>query len=339
MSQLLYKIPESLVAGYQSGQFQLFGSILKDTANGRIIGHVQQTGILDTFTRSALQAVQAPLTGGFSPLGVVSIWQNGQISGRLRDMQGTLGLLQNMQIGTLAVSGVGLGISVAGFALVLNKLKGITSHLETLENKIDGITKERRGDDIQVIFSDISSDVEAVETLANRNSPHRVAETTQLSLAKNAKRLEVHFSRHADLPKATTYSTDDLDLLWSLAAAIRLCHEAGVRALFTIDEIATARQLTEKQANSFLKISEPLSPDALARLTARSTTDPDKTSELRRAAMPQAQTLVTGLRDTVSSIASQSSLAGLLLEKQISGPQYLEAIENEKEDALLFLPT
>ena len=48
--------------------------------------------------------------------------------------------------------------------------------------------------------------------------------------------------------------------------------------------------------------------------------------------------LVTALRETVSSVASQAELASALRRRSITGPAYLAAVEAEDTEALLFLP-
>ncbi|TNC62126.1 hypothetical protein [Rubellimicrobium roseum] len=241
-------------------------------------------------------------------------------------------------IGTLAVSGVGLGVAVGGFALMLRRLKAIGDHVENLGDRIDLVTKLRREDELKGVFADIGSDLETVDSLASRRDPQRVAENAQVSLACHAGRLEAQFASEADLTNRIALSEADLELLLSLAAAIRFCHEAGSRALFVIDEVAAAERLAERQARRFLELSLPLSPDALARLAARTATDPDEAARLRRAALPKTQTLVTGLRETVASVASLADLGSTLIRRGIVGPAYLAAVEAEKTEVLLFLP-
>jgi hypothetical protein len=135
-----------------------------------------------------------------------------------------------------------------------------------------------------------------------------------------------------------TITTADMDLLWSLAAAIRLCHEAGLRALYAIDEMEAAKRLAERRAQRFLNLSQALTPDALARLCAQGAQNSIAYAEARRSALPQAEVLVQGLRDSVTTISSQSELTQNLIINQFSGPAYLEDIENERDEPLLILP-
>ena len=57
-------------------------------------------------------------------------------------------------VGPLAVAGLGLGVSVVGFSIMLKRLKGIEAHLGTIEAKIANVTSDRRADDVRMIFAD-----------------------------------------------------------------------------------------------------------------------------------------------------------------------------------------
>jgi len=256
----------------------------------------------------------------------------------LVEVQSSLALLQNVQFGTLAVSGLGLGVSVVGFAVMLKRLKGIETHLGTIEAKIEAITKDSRSDGLRIIFADVGTQLNTVETLSARSNKVNVAEAAEQALAKSAGRLESAFQQKSDAMQTAPVSPADIDMLWSLAAAIRLCHEAGSRALYTIDELQAAKQLAERRAQRFLDLSQTLTPDTLARLCAQSTQDPKAYAEARRLALPQAEVLVQGLRESVASISSQSELAHHLIENQVSGPAYLEEVAAEKDAPLLILP-
>ena len=130
MNAFLYKIPAEFLARFRNGDLQLFGAILKDAVTGRIVGQVQETGALDGLLRTAFSGLSEVINNGLNPVsaatGVMSVVQNHQIRNRLIDMQASLGLLQNLQLGTLAVSGLGLGVSVAGFAVMIQKLGRIS---------------------------------------------------------------------------------------------------------------------------------------------------------------------------------------------------------------------
>lgn len=77
---------------------------------------------------------------------------------------------------------------------------------------------------------------------------------------------------------------------------------------------------------------------ALARLCGQNARDFISFAEARRLALPQAEVLVQGLRDSVASIGSQSELAQYLIANQTSGSAYLDAIAREANEPLLMIP-
>lgn len=335
----LREVPPHLVEGVLSGIYKISGSVVREVSSGRGVGFLQETGLFQSLFSSAMRGAGATLQNGFSPLALVSVIQNQQIKSRLAEVQSTLSLLQNLQIGTLAVSGLGLGVSVTGFAIMLKRLKGIESHLGTIEAKIDRITKDRRSDDVRMILADVGTQLDIVDTLSARSNKVGSAEAVERALATSAGRLEAHFQQNTEAMQMGPMTPADMDLLWSLAAAIRLCHEAGLRALFTVDELEAGRQLAERRAQRFLEFSQTLTPDALARLCAQGELDVTSYTEARRLALPQAEILVQGLRDSVASISSQSELAHNLIESGISGSAYLAEVALEEDAPLLLLPS
>lgn len=338
MTPLLYTIPANLVQGVQSGTVQLTGAILKDTVTGQILGHVQQTGALDLALSSAMKGAQSAISGGFNPLGVITAVQNQQIKSQIFNLQNSLGLLQNLQVGSLAVSGLGLGVSVIGFAVMLKRLKRIENHLGILEQKIDQVTLDRRSDYLHKLFANISTYLEAIDTLSLRKNKVLTAETSQQGLAQAAGELEVHFTQNITAIEKTRASEEKLDILWSIGSAIGLCHEAGLRAMFMIDELEAAKAIAMHKAHKLLQLSSSFTPDSLARLCIPENSDLTLALDARRKALPSATTLVDGFRQSVATVGSQADLAAILIEKGVSGSDYLDAATNEKDKPLLYLP-
>lgn len=335
----LRAVPPEFVEGVATGVYRVTGSVVRDVVSGRGVAFLQETGMLQTILNSVLTSGGNPVVGIANlGLGAASVIQNQQIKSRLVEVQSSLAVLKNMQIGTLAVSGIGLGISVAGFAIMLKRLRGIENHLGTIEAKIDSVTKERRFDDIRMIFADVGTQLDTVYTLSARLNKVSSAETAEQSLATLAGRLEAHFQQKFENIQTRAITSADMEFLWSLASAIRLCHEAGLRTLYIIDELEAAMLLAERRAQRVLDLSQALSPDALARLCGQSAEDPASYSEARRLALPQAEVLVQAMRDSVAAISSQSELARNLIANQISGPAYLNDVESEKDEPLLILP-
>lgn len=331
-------VPPEFVQGVIAGVYKVTGSVVRDVATGKGVAFLQETGVLQTLLNSVMSSGGNPVMAFANlALGGVSVVQNQQIKSRLAEVQSSLALLQNLQIGTLAVSGLGLGVSVVGFAAMLKRLKGIENHLHSIDAKIDRVTTERREDSVRTVFADIGTHLEAVDTLSLRTNKVAMAEATEQALARSAGRLEMAFQDKSAVMQTGTASLADLDMLWSLAAAIRLCHEAGNRALYAIDELQAAGELSERRAARFLSISNGLSPDTLARLCSQGAKDAPAYAAARQQALPQAEALIHGLRESVATIGSQAELSATLVAKGISGPAYLAEVADEKEAPLLLL--
>ena len=215
---LLYDIPPLLHGRIADGSASLIGAIIKDNLNGRILGHVQHTGML----QQVLNGVTGLSTGGFSPLGAVSVLQNEQIKHGIRQLQDGMALMQTLQYGTLALSGLNLGVSVAGFALMEKRLHGMEKHLDRIEDAIGQVTTDRRDDDIRSTLADIQADLRNIDSLPTRENPGRAADTLQIALDRHASRLGKHFQREAKTDGRASMTLDHLERLWMLAAAIRL---------------------------------------------------------------------------------------------------------------------
>ena len=331
---LLYEIPLQMQALIGSQQASLVGAIIKDNATGHILGHVQQASGL---TSVLGQAASGVLSSGFSPLGMMSVVQNEQIRRGVAELQNGMILMQNLQYGTLALSGLGLGVSIAGFAATLARLKAIEVRLDALETAVDKVTQDRREDDLKSVFADVAADLQNVETLSDRRDPQRVAEQLQLSLARATRRIEQNFTREADLSNRSSISIDHLDRLWTLAAAIRLCQEASIQALFAADELEVAQRFGQFELERQITLLQSLSPDILSRLVSRSEKDLETARVLRQTALGQARLLTDGLRGGVLALAGQVSIANTLRAEEMTGIEYIRSVKAHTEAPLVCL--
>lgn len=334
---LLYDVPLQLQAMIGSQRASLVGAIIKDNATGQILGHVQQASGLSSVLS---QTVGSAFSGGFSPLAAISVVQNETLRRSVAELKGGMVLMQNLQYGTLALSGLGLGVSIAGFAMTLAKLRAIEATLDQLSQGLEEITSDRRDDDLKAIFADVTGDLQNIDTLAERRNPQRVAEQLQLSLSRSTRKIENHFVRLSDVVGKTQFRFDVLDRLWALAAAIRLCQEASIQALFAADELEVAEHLGLVEIERQLALMRAASPNVLSRMVSREKQDHVMAFDTRKAALVQARTLADGLKGGVQSLAGQVSTARSLRSEGMSGLQYLrEARSMQDAPFLCLLPS
>jgi hypothetical protein len=331
---LLYEIPLQLQAMIGSQQASLIGAIIKDNATGQILGHVQQASGLSSMLT---QAFGSAVSGGFSPLAAISVVQNETLRRGVAELKDGMILVQNLQYGTLALSGLGLGVSIAGFAATLAKLRAIEMRIDQLSDRVEAITADRRDDDLKTVFADVSGDLQNIETLTDRRDPQRVAEQLQLSLSRSTRKIEGYFVRLSDVRGKAKLPLDVMDRLWALAAAIRLCQEAAIQALFAADELEVAEHTGRVEMERQLALMGAVSPDILSRMVSRGEQDPVTAFDTRKVALAQARILADGLKGGVQSLAGQVSTARALRSEGISGLQYLREARSAKDGPFLCL--
>lgn len=331
---LLYDVPLQLQAMIGSQKASLIGAIIKDNATGQILGHVQQASGLGSMLT---QAAGASLSGGFSPLSAISVVQNEALRRGVAELKDGMILMQNLQYGTLALSGLGLGVSILGFAATLAKLKAIEARLDQLSEGLEAVTANRREDDLKDVFADVAGDLQNIETLTDRRDPQRVAEQLQLSLSRSTRRIETHFFRMSDMRGQTQLPPETIDHLWALASAIRVCQEAMIQALFAADDLEVAEGIGLAEMDCQMSLMGAVSPDVLSRMVSRGEPDPVLAFQIRKSALTHARILADGLKGSVQSLAGQISTARALRSEGISGLKYLQDARANKDTPFLCL--
>lgn len=120
-------IPQSpeILEGLLSGRLRIEGGVIRIVAGqpgaGQIVSHIKFPSDPD-MARQAMEKLTNQL--GMANNGIESI-------------QGSLGVLQSLQVANLALSGLNLVVSVAGFAIVCHKLNKISATLQEHSAKLD----------------------------------------------------------------------------------------------------------------------------------------------------------------------------------------------------------
>lgn len=151
MTPLLFSVP---AAFSNAALYERIGAIIKDRATGRIVTHIQETGAWGLLRH-------VPIPGG-NPLGLVT--ESVQMT-QLANIQQTLSTVQTLSTIGAVASVASLGVSVAGFAAVLSKLKRMDGKLdqalsetatirslaERLHVKIDALALAGLGSELEAV--------------------------------------------------------------------------------------------------------------------------------------------------------------------------------------------
>ena len=311
----LREVPPKVLGGVLSGDYEVVGSVVRDVATGRGVAFLQETSVLQNSLGDALGVASS-----FTPLGAaVNAVQDSIIISKLNAIQSSLGILQIMQIGTLALSGLNLGVSIATFEMMRRKLNLISDHLKVIERKIDRITEDRREDEISDIFATLEHHLENLETISVRKNKIHTAHQIENALGESAKLLGRRFKEQLGSIEKGMISENKIELLWIMLNTIRTCYDSRLRVLFTIDELPAAKELADRRTQSYLELCQIISADTLA----------------RGKLLQQAGIFVQALRQSPLMFSARSEMIGHLIDNNIAGPDYLDEIANKNTAPLL----
>lgn len=120
-----FEVPLHLQPGIDSGILTRFGAIIKNTQTGKIVAHLQETGV-------GQQVISSLASSPFSALETVSsLAANAQLV-QLKKMVKSLQVLQYANLG---IGLAGIGVTVVGFAVVSKKLNNIKETVERLSKE------------------------------------------------------------------------------------------------------------------------------------------------------------------------------------------------------------
>jgi hypothetical protein len=114
-----------ILEGLSNGLYAIYGGVIRITKGndkaGTIVAHLKFPGN-ERQTAEAIEKLKSSLS---------------TLQGGIDTLQNSLGSLHTLQYANIALSGLNLAVSAAGFAIVCKKLNGIESILNTHTHKLD----------------------------------------------------------------------------------------------------------------------------------------------------------------------------------------------------------
>ena len=306
-----FEIPAQFLAAQVTGAVKPYGAILKDAATGRIVGHMQETGALQKVVQTGFSFDPTGATG------LIGVAQNAAISGKLNAMQAMMGTMQVLQVATLASSVIGVGVTAASTAMILNRLDQVDKALVGIEASIADLPSKWREMGLRAKIVTVRTSLERLQEAEVRPDAEAVVKSVE-------ERLSYVFDEiHDGLVEVVIQARVDAGLLKSLLASLALCGSAQIKSLLWLDmkeaaQIRSRRQV-EKLENLAFLMPRDLMVDRLGHDQATALAVSRDFSEIR-------------LR-----IASQPSLARTLIAREINGREYVEFIGQEETEPYLLL--
>lgn len=311
-----FAIPFSVAAehipGLLSGDVVRYGAILKDASSGKILGHVQETGIAQNLLQAGMSFDPTGATG------LIGMAQNVAISSKLNAMQEMLGHLQVLQYASLFSSVVGVGVTAASTAMILKRLNAIDDTLSSIEVSVDALPAKWREMSLRSKLIDVSTSIERLQEANLRSDASKVVLQVEKDLQKGFNHI------HDGLCSVVIEAKVDPGLLRALLAGLSLCGASEFKALVWLDEKEAAQQRSRVQFEKLQQLAFLMPRDQLAqRLVGNEKLSLDiskECSEIRY------------------RVASQPALIQTLIDNDFNGRTYIEEIQQEEKEPLLLLP-
>ena len=321
---LLRQVPDQLLSGVGSGQFKVYGSIIRSLADGRIVGHLQETS---GFTRLALMPATLPLQAVGLGLDVVghslSFVQNEQI-------KAAVSVVHQLGIANLAVATAGIGISVAGFALlsakigqVEAKVDAMTDTLAAIARGVDTLRRDRIADDFSRLKT-ISQQMDDGWSLSDGHSQWR-------QVASEAHILANMFERRAAEFLAAPM-TDSL-AAEPFIEAVAMAGGTRVAARLATGDDAAARRAADETAHQLTELVSAIDPTEAVLTRVRAGKVQPGSREWGAALSSAAETVssaMEALRDRQVSAATTTLTLEELHTRGIRGRDWIELARQEE---------
>lgn len=310
-----FSIPEQFASGLTDGSIVRIGTLLKDAETGKILAHVQESGL-----GQALSLPFSPFS--FDPVGLA---QNLQ----LKQMMEHLALLQYTNIG---IAAVGLGVSVIGFIHLHKKIKGLESSIETLSKKMDKHFQDLYEREMRRRFVDIHALFGQLEQLQHFSS------------------LEYKRARSVDIESGLCFSSeflcgeiahhwdqDKFDLNWfnTLVSCLLVCDSSRIQCLLMSDEMSAAKHTSAKIAETYCDLFDAMGPVKLSNKILANT-DEKSLIDYKKIEW-DASKVTEGLSEVTNSSLTKVLLIEHLIDKSISGNQFISEMNANTKHPIILL--
>lgn len=332
---LLRQIPAHLVEGVSSGKFQVYGSIIRSVADGRIVAHLQETHGL---ARMAGHLITAPglapaHVGGLALDGLghaVTYVQNEQI-------KAAVATLNSLQVANLALGAVQIGVSVAGLAILAAKMSRIEKKVEGMSGTIEAIARgveSLRMASIRDDFTRLRTAVEQLEEGWTLADPVVQWSAVARESHKLANAFESRASELLSSPETDALAAEPFIEAFGLASATRVC------ARLAAGEDLAARDAAERSAVTLVRLGDEvkLGHLALQRLHSRDVmAGTPAWSEGLDEVIDELRPQIAVIRQREYAAVSTALTLKELESQHIPGRGWLEAARMETEAQLLCL--
>ncbi len=321
-----FAVPAQFLAQLNAGELARYGTILKDVADGRIVGHLQQTGVFDHVLGNAVSGLGQVVQSGVNPInmltGFATVAQNHQIKGQLTALTDMVGSLQTLGLVSSVASVAGIGVTVASTAILMQRIKKIDTSIGRLVGQIAGIADHLKKTDLHKALHKVNDTMEKLAEAPFRKS----AAGTRKVLDNVEEDLRSGFNELITGARVViNLEVLDEELLRTLLAGLATCAAAQSKTLVWLDEVSVAGMRAKTHTQKLNELARLIPMDVmLGKLGG----DADAAARLS-----------TDMRELRAVAASRPSFCERLSQLEISGPDFLEQTQERDDAPVLVLPS
>lgn len=310
ITQILFEVPALYEAALKAGSVVQIGGLLKDAATGRIVAHLQESGLAHSLMSHALGAASPVMLANE----VVNTGSGLYTAVQVTQLKAMMGALQSLQIATLGVSLVGVGVSVAGFVYMHKRFNALDGKIDSLVASVNAGFEDQHRAAIRAHMSQVRGLVQRAGQAASLTSPQSEYARIAGALADQAAYFEGELTF-----LIKTNGRVKLELFWQLAQVLMLCNSVRIDCRIRTNELRNAQEIAEGVADEYQKLFDPLTPLAF------------------ETAGRDGSIVVRTLRDVTDAAATKPYLIDYLRTRRLDGGEYLSRLEGEMQTPLLML--
>jgi hypothetical protein len=316
-----YVVPDRFMPGIASGALRIKGALVKNGTSGEIVGHMRMVGDAFTKTGNAFSlGPQAALTQLAS-----SLASNAQLA----HLQSTVNSIKLISTIGAVASVAGVGISIAGFAMVMSQLRSMDAKLDAILGRFRAVQQAIDGVDRKLDLLTIARLRHAAE-LVDVGIACRDLEQRREYLFNAADEFGQLRAFHALLLKESPLRQSEIPIPAAVEAYGRFVGASigQLKASMLLGDLGAYRVVAEAVA---VDAEALMTVDAKDAFRARSLGEIAKSgAEVRSACEDLAEA-----RDRLTSCAE---IGRYMADHQISIHDYLAGLEGFREANLIFLP-
>ncbi|GFZ86404.1 hypothetical protein [Sphingobium fuliginis] len=332
---VLRAIPEAARIGLDNKTLHLFGSVIR-RSNGTIAYHLQEAAPLAQAFGSANPMGMA-LQGVSAASSVANNVQTEIVRQGVARVQHGIKLLQQMGLANLALGGVGLGVSVAGFAIMNHKLDDIASRLGGIQDGLSQISAKldvMRAEQDRAIISRMRGLTNLFEESWELTDLSR-AESSWTRIYQDGADLEEHILAKAKIDVANIMAFPESE---AHLDAFALVSGLRIAAQLAAGEVESARALERRSIADLMRLTGKIGVADLLLPTLTEVQPGSLEWDLTRISRAEElRPTIDRLRQRESLMATRTTFLPLLKRQGASPREWLQMARNEQQAPVLVL--